>query len=51
MGPHAAAMKAARDNGWFAEELYARFHVLDTQGQWGGTDPLAKAWDTERDAA
>ncbi|NHB76980.1 spheroidene monooxygenase [Rhodobacter sp. M37P] len=51
MGPHAAAMKAARDNGWFAEEFYARFHVLGTQGQWSGTDPLAGARDTERHAA
>jgi spheroidene monooxygenase len=51
MGPHAAAMKAARDNGWFAEELYARFHVLGTQGQWAGAHPLSGSWDTERDAA
>ena len=51
MGPHAEAMKAARDNGWFAEELYARFHVLEAKGRWNGSDPLAHAWDTERDAA
>lgn len=51
MGPHAAAMKAARDNGWFSEELYARFHVLETQGFWNGADPLADAWTTERHAA
>jgi spheroidene monooxygenase len=51
MGPHATAMKAARDNGWFSEELYARFHVLETQGKWNGSDPLAGAWNTERDAA
>jgi spheroidene monooxygenase len=44
-------MKSARDNGWFSEEFYARFHVLVTQGQWSGTDPLAGAWDTERHAA
>ncbi|MFN4202453.1 MAG: spheroidene monooxygenase [Tabrizicola sp.] len=51
MGPHAEAMKAARDNGWFAEELYARFHVLESLGKWNGTDPLAGARDTERHAA
>lgn len=51
MGPHAAAMKAARDNGWFSEELYARFHVLETAGKWNGADPLADAWTTERHAA
>ena len=28
-------------NGALAEELYARFPVLDTAGSWGGTDPLA----------
>lgn len=51
MGPHAAAMKSARDNGWFSEEFYARFHVLGTQGKWSGTDPLAGAWDLGKDAA
>lgn len=51
MGPHAAAMQAARDNGWFAEEFYARFHVLGTQGRWSGTDPLHGVQDTERHAA
>jgi spheroidene monooxygenase len=51
MGPHAAAMQAARDHGWFSEELYARFHVLECQGTWGGTDPLAGVRDTERHAA
>ncbi|MGL4237311.1 spheroidene monooxygenase [Tabrizicola sp.] len=43
MGPHAEAMRAAREGGWFAEELYARFHVLGTAGTWGKTDPLAEA--------
>jgi spheroidene monooxygenase len=54
MGPHAAAMQAARDNGWFSEEFYARFHVLGTEGTWGRTDPLAAALATgtdRRDAA
>nr|WP_295016589.1 spheroidene monooxygenase [Tabrizicola sp.] len=51
MGPHAAAMQAARDNGWFAEEFYARFHVLGTQGRWSGSDPLHGVRDTERHAA
>jgi spheroidene monooxygenase len=41
LGPHAEAMRAARDGGWFSEELYARFHVLGTTGTWGSTDPLA----------
>lgn len=41
LGPHAEAMRAARDGGWFSEELYARFHVLGTAGRWGTSDPLA----------
>jgi spheroidene monooxygenase len=51
MGPHAVAMKAARDNGWFTEELYVRFHVLGASGKWNGADPLTGAWDLGKDAA
>lgn len=55
MGPHAKALQAAKDGGWFSEELYARFHVLGTDGAWGGADPLATALDLaaqgRRDAA
>lgn len=40
-GPHARAIKAVRDGGWFAEELYARFAIAATQGTWGGRDPLS----------
>lgn len=39
-GPHAEAIKAVRREGWFREELYARFALLETQGTWGGTSPL-----------
>jgi len=39
-GPHALAIKAVRDEGWFKEELYARFRVLGAEGQWEGADPL-----------
>ncbi|WP_371156127.1 spheroidene monooxygenase [Jannaschia sp. 2305UL9-9] len=35
-GPHAAAIRAVRDGDWFAEELYARFHVTDATGTWQG---------------
>ena len=41
-GPHAAAIKAVRDEDWFAEELYARFAILGDTGSWEGTSPLAK---------
>lgn len=33
-GPHADAIRAVRKEGWFSEELYARFHVIDAQGTW-----------------
>ena len=39
-GPHAEAIRAVRREGWFAEELYARFTVLSDTGTWGGTSPL-----------
>ena len=49
-GPHANAIKAVREGDWFAEELYARFRILGSQGLWGGVDPLAHRL-TEREAA
>jgi spheroidene monooxygenase len=36
-GPHARAIRAVREGGWFAEELYARFRVVGEAGSWGGT--------------
>ncbi|MFZ3581444.1 spheroidene monooxygenase [Loktanella sp. DJP18] len=39
-GPHAEAIRAVRREGWFAEELYARFTVLSDHGTWGGTSPI-----------
>lgn len=41
-GPHAAAIRAVREEGWFNEELYARFTLLSDVGTWGGTSPLAR---------
>ncbi|MFO1144504.1 MAG: spheroidene monooxygenase [Amaricoccus sp.] len=35
-GPHARAIRAVREGGWFAEELYARFRVVGEAGTWGG---------------
>ncbi|KPP92155.1 MAG: spheroidene monooxygenase CrtA [Rhodobacteraceae bacterium HLUCCA08] len=40
-GPHAAAIRAVRDEGWFTEELYARFRILGETGSWGGASPLS----------
>lgn len=37
---HRAAIARTRRDDWYAEELFARFAVLDTQGTWEGRDPL-----------
>ena len=39
-GPHADAIRAVREEGWFREELYARFILLDTVGCWQDAAPL-----------
>jgi len=41
-GPHAEAISAVRREGWFREELYARFSLLSEEGSWGGGSPLAR---------
>ena len=41
-GHHADAIKAVRDEGWFKEELYARFRVVADSGSWNGTSPIRK---------
>ena len=40
-GPHGRAIHSVRAEGWFSEELYARFRILDDWGTWGGLRPLA----------
>jgi spheroidene monooxygenase len=39
-GPHAEAIRAVRTEGWFREELYARFAVHSDLGTWNGASPL-----------
>ena len=39
-GPHGRAIQAVRAEGWFTDELYARFRVLGADGQWNGAPPL-----------
>ena len=44
-GPHAAAVAQVRQGGWFSEELYARFQVLEEHGTWGAAfRPFAKGY-------
>lgn len=38
-GPHAQAISAVRSEGWFKEELYARFNVDAVEGTWEGVTP------------
>lgn len=40
-GPHARAIAAVRAGNWFAEELYARFAVLEASGAWRGRAVLS----------
>ena len=39
-GPHQEAIRAVREGGWFAEELYARFRVIGEAGAWSAAPPL-----------
>lgn len=47
-GPHARSIRAVREGGWFKEELYARFRVLESTGAWNGSNPISTI---ERQAA
>jgi len=41
-GPHGRAIRAVREEGWFREELYARFAILGDAGTWQGGRPLER---------
>lgn len=38
---HGEGVRQAWANGWFKEQLFARFAILASEGRWQGKDPLA----------
>jgi len=50
-GPHGRAIQAVRAEGWFTDELYARFRVLGVAGNWNGVPLVLRGPEADPDAA
>lgn len=48
---HSTAINRVREGGWFREELFARFDVAGSEGEWEGRAPLPESADVSRPIA